>query len=229
MEKIKNKIKELRISKNLTQQQLADELHVTKQAISKWEKGKSVPDIALIELLSSFFCVSVDYLINDSIEAEKFESTTVISSKHLSKLNITLISMLVLLLAAAVALSITVGVLINKDNKPDRVEVNGFEITYLSDETLDINKTDRTITLNFNIYNQTDFTKTCILENFAVDNGELSIKYIYPNEYGIAAHEELKLKIVIIVRNNLNQTLGNLSKHSVTVKYAGQAIANIKW
>lgn len=226
MENIKNKIKELRISKNLTQQQLADELHVTKQAISKWEKGKSVPDIASVELIASFFGVSADYLINDSIEATDSETPTVNLPKRIGKLNIVLISISVLLLAAL----ITVGIiLINKFKIPVTVEVNGFEITYLADETQQINENDKTITLNFNIYNQTDFTKTCTLKNFSVDNGELSIQYIYPDGYDITAHEELKLRIVLIVRDYQNKQLGNLNKHSVTVKYAGRSIANIKW
>lgn len=227
MEKTKNKIKELRISKNLTQQQLADELHVTKQAISKWEKGKSVPDITSIELISSFFGVSTDYLINDSIEAAKIDTTTVTSSKRLNKLNVVLISALALMFAVVVALSISLGVLLNK-NKSDTVEINGFKITYLSDETFNIDKNNKTIILKFNIYNSTDYTKTCMEKNFALDNNALYISYISPDEYPIAAHEELKLEILITI-SSADVTLGALQRHSVTVKYAGQAIAKIKW
>ena len=227
MEKIKNKIRELRISKKLTQQELADELHVTKQAISKWEKGKSVPDIISVELLSSFFGVSADYLINDSIETAKTETTTVISSKRINKLSAVLISALALTFAVIIALSITLGVLLNK-NKSDTVIVNGFEITYLSDETFHIDKNNKTILLNFNIYNSTDYTKKCMEKNFALDNKSLHIVYISPDEYPIAAHEELKLKILIKIVS-ADETLGALQRQSVTVKYAGHAIANIKW
>lgn len=227
MEKTKNKIKELRISKNLTQQQLADKLHVTKQAISKWEKGKSVPDITSVELISSFFGVSADYLINDSIEVAKSE-TTVISAKRLTKLNVVLISMLAVMLAVVVALSVILGVLLNKNKSNDTVVVNGFEITYLSDETYRIDKNDKTILLKFNIYNTTDYTKICMKENFALDYDGLYISYISPDEHHITAHEELKLSILIAVRS-ADENLGALRRQSVTVKYAGQAIANIKW
>ena len=228
MEKTKNKIRELRISKKLTQQELADELHITKQAISKWEKGKSVPDISSVERLSSFFGVSADYLINDSIETAKNETTTVILSKHLNKLNVILISALALMFAVVVALSITVGVLLNNNKLSDTVEVNGFEITYLSDETFYIDKNNKTIRLNFNIYNSTDYTKKCMKKNFALDNKSLYIAYISPDEYPITAHEELKLEILIMIVS-ADETLGALQRQSVTVKYAGQAIANIKW
>lgn len=147
MEKTKSKIRELRISKNLTQQQLADELHVTKQAISKWEKGKSIPDITSIELLSSFFGVSVDYLINDDIEEVKTKMAGA-SSKRINKLSVILISALAFMTAVVIALSITLGVLSNK-NKSGTIAVNGFEITYLSDETYSVGENDMTVTLRF--------------------------------------------------------------------------------
>lgn len=147
MEKTKSKIRELRISKNLTQQQLADELHLTKQAISKWEKGKSIPDITSIELLSSFFGVSVDYLINDDIEEVKTKMAGA-SSKRINKLSVILIFALAFMTAAVIALSITLGVLSNK-NKSGTIAVNGFEITYLSDETDAIDEDDTAFCCGF--------------------------------------------------------------------------------
>ena len=130
--------------------------------------------------------------------------------------------------AVVVALSITVGVLLNDNKSNNKVEVNGFEITYLSDETFYIDKNNKTICLKFNIYNSTDYTKKCSKKNFALDNNALYISYISPDEYPIAAHEELKLEILIKIVYT-DETLGALQRHSVTVKYAGQAIANIKW
>lgn len=52
-------IKRLRENKNITQQQLADALHVSDKAVSKWETGRGYPDIALIEPLSAALGVSV--------------------------------------------------------------------------------------------------------------------------------------------------------------------------
>ena len=48
---ISDLIKSARIEKGLTQQQLADSIFVTRQTISKWELGKSVPDQASLVLL----------------------------------------------------------------------------------------------------------------------------------------------------------------------------------
>lgn len=51
-------IKEARINKGMTQQELADAVYVTRQTISKWELGKSVPDEASLSLL--YQCLDID-------------------------------------------------------------------------------------------------------------------------------------------------------------------------
>lgn len=51
-------IKEARIKKGMTQQQLADSVYVTRQTISKWELGKSIPDEASLSLL--YQCLGID-------------------------------------------------------------------------------------------------------------------------------------------------------------------------
>ena len=53
----------LRKSKGLSQEQLAAELNLTRQTISKWELNQSTPDINYLAQLSDFFDVSTDYLI----------------------------------------------------------------------------------------------------------------------------------------------------------------------
>jgi len=57
-------IKELRIEKGLTQDQLAAKIQLTPQAVSKWENGDSYPDLQIIGLLADIFEVSTDELIN---------------------------------------------------------------------------------------------------------------------------------------------------------------------
>jgi transcriptional regulator with XRE-family HTH domain len=60
---IGKKIRELRQSKKLTQKDLAKILNVTPQAISKWERNESNPDIQTILKLSDYFNVSVDEIL----------------------------------------------------------------------------------------------------------------------------------------------------------------------
>lgn len=230
MDNIKNKIKELRISKNLTQQQLADELHVTKQAISKWEKGKSVPDIASVESMSEFFGVSVDYLINDNIEAAKSDTATGTQFKYFNKLNIVLISVIALMLAAIVALSVAMGVLVNKFNEfetntsdaPDIVEVNGFRVTYLSDETRNIQYTDVIFDVWFNVYNLSDVTKTFDANNFTVNYP----MYTFPATSYLKIEPQQEQRILIEIHSSSGH-FGDASNRFITIKYVGYVIAKI--
>ena len=63
-EKFGNFIKELRSEKGLTQKELGEKLNITDKAISKWERGISFPDIAVLNSLADFFAVDVSELLN---------------------------------------------------------------------------------------------------------------------------------------------------------------------
>ena len=63
-----NNIKYLRLQKNIMQAQLAEQLCVSYQAISKWETGANTPDISLLPQISKFFGVSIDTLFSENIE-----------------------------------------------------------------------------------------------------------------------------------------------------------------
>ena len=57
-------ISRLRREKDWTQLEMADKLNVTHQAVSRWEKGDSFPDIAVLSSLAGLLGVSVDDLLN---------------------------------------------------------------------------------------------------------------------------------------------------------------------
>lgn len=70
--KIGNKIKKLRKKKGLTQEQLAENIGVSFQAVSKWENNIALPDITLIPVIANFFGVSTDEILcYDSTEKDK--------------------------------------------------------------------------------------------------------------------------------------------------------------
>ena len=56
----------LRKSRELTQEQLAEQLNVSRQSISKWESGQVIPEVEKIVELSKVFDVTVDYLLKPS-------------------------------------------------------------------------------------------------------------------------------------------------------------------
>ena len=64
--KFSEKIKKLRQDNELTQEELAEKLYVTRTAISKWETDKGYPGIDSLKQLSSLFHISIDDMISDS-------------------------------------------------------------------------------------------------------------------------------------------------------------------
>lgn len=58
------KLQQLRKQHNLTQEQLAEQLFVSRTAISKWESGKGYPNIDSLKYISKFFSVSIDELLS---------------------------------------------------------------------------------------------------------------------------------------------------------------------
>ncbi len=56
-------IKNIRKENNLSQEQFASKLNVTRQAVSNWENNKNLPDIGMLILISDVFNVSLDQLI----------------------------------------------------------------------------------------------------------------------------------------------------------------------
>lgn len=59
------KLKKLRKEQNLTQDDLAEKIFVTRTAISKWETGQGYPSIESLKLLAKLFNISIDELISD--------------------------------------------------------------------------------------------------------------------------------------------------------------------
>ena len=70
-----DKIIELRKKNGWSQEELAEKLDVSRQAISKWESAQSVPDMTRVLLLSQVFGVSTDYLLKDELGEEAAPGT----------------------------------------------------------------------------------------------------------------------------------------------------------
>ena len=88
-EKVGKFIKKLRKDNNLTQQDLAEKLSVTYQAVSKWENGKSIPDISTLKLISDIFNVNIDELLDGNKSKKK---------TFFTKKNIIIIAVIVILI-----------------------------------------------------------------------------------------------------------------------------------
>lgn len=73
---IGTQIKKYRLQKQLSQEELADLIYVSRQTISNWENDKNYPDIHSLVLLSTQFGISLDTLVKGDIEEMKKEINT---------------------------------------------------------------------------------------------------------------------------------------------------------
>ncbi len=67
-----DKIIRMRKKNGWSQEELAEKLNVSRQAVSKWESAQSIPELEKILILGEIFGVTTDYLLKDEIENEEF-------------------------------------------------------------------------------------------------------------------------------------------------------------
>jgi transcriptional regulator with XRE-family HTH domain len=88
---LKDKIQELRKCKKLSQENLAEKLNISRQAVAKWENGETYPDINNLIGLSNIFNISIDRLLKDddcmSIIEKEYDMSEIISFLIIAKKN----------------------------------------------------------------------------------------------------------------------------------------------
>ncbi|MBQ4560798.1 MAG: helix-turn-helix transcriptional regulator [Clostridia bacterium] len=96
-------IAELRRANDITQAELAEKLNYSDKAVSKWERGESVPDIMVLSEIADIFGVTVDYLLTEekTPPAELVESDIKLLKKN--RIIITAMSLFLVLLVSTFA------------------------------------------------------------------------------------------------------------------------------
>lgn len=132
--KIGDNIKKLRVDKGLTQKDLANLLNVTSQAVSKWEKNDSEPDIATIVRISNIFGVSTDDLLNpkndeliEKANPHEKEITRVIEKRNKNKMKKIKKIFLICTISAVAAGGLTCGGVFGIPAIQKLIEGNKFE------------------------------------------------------------------------------------------------------
>jgi len=105
-EKIGKFITECRKQKNLTQNELADKLGITDKAISKWENGRCMPDISLLEELCSILGVTINELLSGERNTNNSSDKIIIDSLEVNERQFKKISQGSILLGCSVAFNI---------------------------------------------------------------------------------------------------------------------------
>lgn len=100
--KIGDKLKNARLKKSMTQEEVAEKLFVSRQSISNWENNKTYPDIGNVIALSDLYQISLDELLKGSDNFMKHleESTNIVESnkKLIFIIVIALIAMIIMAL-----------------------------------------------------------------------------------------------------------------------------------
>ena len=100
---IAENISALRREEGMTQAELAEKLNYTDKAVSKWERGESIPDVTVLKNIADLFGVKVDYLLTEDHGKEEAVPVPVKRRRFSNHMSITFISVLLVWLVATFA------------------------------------------------------------------------------------------------------------------------------
>ena len=110
--KLEEKLVALRKAKGLSQMKLAEMMNVSRQAISRWERGTAVPSTDNLRCLGNLYGLSVDVFLNDTVELplqEREGNTREIATQGTDKKHIKIIVAVIFLLLAILVVAISIN------------------------------------------------------------------------------------------------------------------------
>lgn len=139
--KLEEKLISLRKEKGLSQMKLAEMMNVSRQAISRWEVGATVPSTDNLKFLGNLYGVSLEYLLHDDAPKPNQNETPVqkkaiVEQKSRRK---TVIVVLVAVLVVAVIV-LSVMLLVEQPKKPISMgDISGNEVNVTGENDFDVN------------------------------------------------------------------------------------------
>lgn len=115
-------IKQIRIDKNLTQEEMANMLSVSRQAISNWENNKNLPDLELLILISKVFSITLDHLILGGNDMNNMTAKLIKDGSETRRAKFNLIVVVI----GSLLLCIGIGCFIMKEMQPEYIDENGM-------------------------------------------------------------------------------------------------------
>lgn len=149
-----HQIKKHRDSFNISQEELAENIYVSRQTISNWETGKTYPDIHSLLLLSNFFGITLDELVKGDLEImkKKIESAEIKKVKGLFNVLAALFIIVIvsaapllfflktpgmIIWAAIAAITMLVSIKVEKVKKDNDIQTYKEIAAFMDGETLD--------------------------------------------------------------------------------------------
>ena len=170
-------IRKYRKLNNMSQDELAEKLQVTRQSISLWETGQTQPSLENIVALAKLFGVSTDELLTDD-KSEPAPSSTVSTpadKAHKKKSKILLLSLcIVVVVALAVVVLLLIG---GNDNSGN--DTNNIQTTTTTTTTTATTTTTTTISGSSSTPEDTKKDIFGYLKDFAIQNGTINGDYCY--------------------------------------------------
>ena len=188
-----DKITYLRKQKGLSQENLAEKLSVSRQAVSRWEIGTAMPDATNILLLSKLFDVTTDYLLNDDYDSD--EDLPKVQKVKSDNLNQVMFYMIVIEVMILIIQFMSVFILQNAvfaflSFVPFVAAVGGFEIAFRRN-TQSIN--DQMITFRKKFYKISVWLGTYFPVRFVM----ICLSHLYPRPYSSLVFECITLVVYI--------------------------------
>lgn len=121
MNNFSNQIKKLRASQNLTQEQMAQKLNISRQAVSNWENDRNLPDIEMLISISKTFNISLDDLILGENEMNNMTQKLIDDTNENKRAKLNLISVSV----TGILLLFGFGLLILRSMIGDKINPDG--------------------------------------------------------------------------------------------------------
>ena len=121
-------IYELRKKANLSQEQLAEQVGVSRQTISKWELGETAPDIKQAQILSQIFNVSLDELTGNDTKEVIYEKVS--NTEKLAGLIIKVIKIWGIIILACVVIAVVCIILFGNVREEGFAENNVEKVTF---------------------------------------------------------------------------------------------------
>lgn len=206
--KISKKIIDIRNENNLTQEELADILCVTRQTISNWENSRCYPDIETLNIISDKFNIPLDYLIKDDKELLKDMSQKIKGHKT----NKIVIIALLISMSIMVCLSYKIYLVCYYNNGFNKeIFVNFVDKLEKIDVSIDKGRANQKID-KLNIYIPEEFYEIAPGKygNYSIIDNYIHIKVIKSN-YPVLDENAIYFKNInyndLLSRKNINNTI----------------------
>ena len=180
------KLKQIRKKEGISQEQLAEKIGVTRQAITKWETGKGLPDVENMVILAEIFKTTIDELLMDSV-AKKTPETFVYTSETIYDIDCEKHFDVNIGSAAAIMLS-------SGDDEKLHVKLSSETLENLG-SMFKIKLDDRKNKLDVLCLNQNKLSRYEAEES-------LTVEIIFPNKY--SDHCEIAASVKLLAINNLH-------------------------